>query len=1483
MASIEEFIKAPSEEKLNSFVKQQLWDLVEHFKISEVDKKTRKKELRSVVKNWLCKNSLMVVSPQETKGSDAKGSSDIFSGLSFEERKEILLMQQLHDRELIKETKQYELEIEKMRNEKVRRQNELDFEKVKIEAEKSTRDYELQVERLRLGKEGRMSDVGERGLGLSEGFDLASNLRLLPKFNDHDPDIFFSLFETMSEERNWPRSIRVVMLQTVITGKAQEAFAALTMEDRKDYDKVKVAILKAYELVPEAYRQRFRSWRKGDRQTHSEVVRDLVSYFDRWCVASAVDDFEKLRDLVILEQFKNIVPDDIATYINEKKPRDAMEAAVLADDYVLTHRKVYREDRSGHQSGNFNENRVGVKKFEQMYPSKSENSGRMKSDRDLVCNYCFSLGHWKNKCPVLAAKGKLGKKKSHISPVLVTDISEATHDLDPSTSIEVGEEVCDSKLLAMENFVPFITDGCVSLPNSEIKIPVKILRDTGSSESFITESVLPFSQVSGEGRSVLIRGIGLNTLSVPLYRVHLTSDLISGEVSLGVRPSLPVDGVAVILGNNLAGGRVWREVIPPPEVVSIPVTENSDVLNQNFPEVFKACVVTRARSREMALEKQEVSKYVVPGLSTLSPISHRELVDAQQEDLELQKLFDAVISPQEVRSAVSGCFIQDEVLVRKYVPCKETLMEECIIQVVVPKKFRDVVLQQAHGEVAGHLGVRKTYDRILRQFYWPRLKKDISSFIRTCHTCQLTGKPTQLLRPVPLSPIVVTSKPFEHLIIDCVGPLPPSKSGNAYLLTVMCQATRYPAAYALRSITTKAVVKALTQFISIFGIPKIIQSDNGTNFTSRMFAEVLRVLKVKHNQSSVYHPQSQGVIERFHQTLKSLLRAYCVELSRDWEEGLPWLLLAAREVQQESLGFSPNDLVFGHRVRGPLSVLREGLGEEDPPRNLVEYVNGFRRRLFLAGLSAQKNLAVAQEKMKNHFDKHAEGRVFTPGDQVLILLPTSGSPFCAKFTGPYTVLQKLSDENYQVATPGRRKSKQCFHVNLLKAYRFRNSEVQPTKSVAPVVTASVESYQPFVEREDMVKEDTVVPEDCVLLPRLKNSETLQNLDVLFSHLTEGQNKDLTQMLLEFSGLFSDIPTRTHLIQHDVDVGEAQPIHQRFYRVPVSKKEALESEVQYMLENGIAVPSCSSWASPCLLVRKADSTYRFCTDYRKLNAITKPDVFPLPRMEDCVDQVGTANFVSKLDLLKGYWQVPLTPRAREVTSFITSSGLYSYSVMSFGLRNAPATFQRLMNRVIYGLEGCAVYLDDVIVFSETWEQHLVRLRALLTRLTEACLTVNLAKCEFAKATVRYLGKEVGQGKVRPVQAKVLAIQQFPSPSTKKELMRFLGMVGYYRGFCPNFSTVVSPLTDLLKNSVKFDWSENCQRAFENVKLLLTTVPVLAAPRLDMPFKLQVDASQVGAGAVLLQTGENGLDYPVSFFSRSGLLLARWGRVREWKEL
>ena len=156
----------------------------------------------------------------------------------------------------------------------------------------------------------------------------------------------------------------------------------------------------------------------------------------------------------------------------------------------------------------------------------------------------------------------------------------------------------------------------------------------------------------------------------------------------------------------------------------------------------------------------------------------------------------------------------------------------------------------------------------------------------------------------------------------------------------------------------------------------------------------------------------------------------------------------------------------------------------------------------------------------------------------------------------------------------------------------------------------------------------------------------------------------------------------------------------------------------MLKNGIVEPSQSEWSSPCILVPKADGSYRFCTDFRKVNAVSKSDSFPLPRIEDCIDSIGQAQYVSKFDLLKGYWQVPLTRRAKEISAFVTPDGLYQYTVMPFGMRNAPATFQRMINRVISGLDGCRAYIDDVIVYSKEWDQHVKQLQEFLRRLKEA---------------------------------------------------------------------------------------------------------------------------------------------------------------------
>jgi len=425
---------------------------------------------------------------------------------------------------------------------------------------------------------------------------------------------------------------------------------------------------------------------------------------------------------------------------------------------------------------------------------------------------------------------------------------------------------------------------------------------------------------------------------------------------------------------------------------------------------------------------------------------------------------------------------------------------------------------------------------------------------------------------------------------------------------------------------------------------------------------------------------------------------------------------------------------------------------------------------------------------------------------------------------------------------------------MLKPYHSREQNSLPVQATVNCVTK-------IDEQNSSTQKDKGVGRS----PRLKNSEVLLNLEPKLIHLPVQEQKVLRELLREFAALFPDIPGKTTVAVHDVEVGDSPPIKQHPYRVNPVKLKLIRQEVDYMLQNGIIEPSQSQWSSPCVLVPKADGTYRFCTDFRKVNSVTRTDSYPIPRVDDCIDKIGHANYVSKFDLLKGYWQVPLSRRAQELSAFVTPDGLFQYRVMPFGMKNAPATFQRMMNKVISGLDGCEVYIDDLVLYSASWEEHVKLLREFFRRLRDAHLTVNLSKSEFCRARVVFLGHIVGQGEVAPVASKVDAILNFPIPRDKREVMRFLGMAGYYRKFCFNFSTVAEPLTSLLQKKRKFVWSKDCQNAFEKIKSLLLSAPVLKAPNFEKPFKLQVDASDIGIGAVLLQEGHHGIDHPVCYFS------------------
>lgn len=1328
-------------------------------------------------------------------------------------------------------------------------------------------------------------------------FDPTKHVRMVPAFQEKDVESFFQAFEHTARTLSWPKEHLVLLLSTALRGKAQIAYSALPVEDRDDYETVKEAILRAFELVPEAHRQKFRGLQMGDSQTHVEYAKEKGRLFDKWLRSRNVKEFCELRSLVLLEDFKDNIHKDVRVHLDDLGVTDLSEAARKSDDYAVTHKLASFVSRatndprmkSGDKRSMYKGARNGGKpskpggagpdkwcKYHECGTHSTEECRGLKPSGDMtkkprVCYRCGRPGHVISECKsVPVAKDKesvaiatsTSEKPEKPKPVGFVATREAPGDASPGFSQFSGPRGADPvgrKDVVDERFAHFVSPAVVTSPESGNVVgnTINVLRDTGASQSLLLQGVIETGAKSHTGESVVVTGVEGGGLSIPLHRVTLVSGLVTGEVIVGIAPTLPVSGVQLLLGNDLAGDRVVTDpIVSENPVVSGPEVEQ---LEDDFPEVFPACVVTRSMAEKADKEDEvELGKTFMVNLDTLLAGKGRTvqftragLIAAQSTDPELTPLLEKSATLEEAAGLPKCFFTQSGVLMRKWRDPESPANHEWEIryQIVVPSEFRPQVLELAHETpMAGHLGVNKSAAKLLEHFWWPGVRKAVAEHCRHCHVCQMVGKPNQNPPKAPLHPIPAFEEPFSRVIIDCVGPLPRTSAGNEYLLTVMCAATRFPEAIPLRNIKTQTVVKALVKFFTQYGLPKSVQSDQGSNFTARLFDQVMTELGIVHCCSSAYHPQSQGALERFHQTFKNMLRIYVNQHEKDWDLGVPFLLFATRDSVQESLGFTPFELVFGHSVRGPLKMVKEKwLDTEDEATNLLTYVIKMKERLSEACSLAKDNLKVAQAQMKTWYDKAARKRQFSVGDQVLILLPIPGNPLQARFIGPCTVLQKLGDLDYVVSTPERRKKVQRCHVNMMKPYYTEGGAVAGVAVLAN-------------EGPNLDFEGTPCP------MKLENSKVLSNLEVKLSHLDDTKVSELSDLIQEFEGLFPDVPGKACGAEHDVDVGDATPIKQHPYRVGPEKRKAMRNEIDYMLENGIIEPCVSEWCSPCLLTPKPDNSWRFCTDFRKVNQVTKTDSYPMPRIDDLIDQLGNTRFVSKLDLLKGYWQVPLTERAKDISAFATPDGLFRYLVTPFGMKNSGATFQRFTNKVVAGLRNTRVYVDDIIVYTDTWNEHVVALRALFERLAEYRTTVNLVKSEFAKATVKFLGHIVGQGQVVPVTAKVQAICDFKPPTDRKGLMRFLGMIGFYRRFCRNFSDVVVPLTNLLGGSVKFVWTQTCQTAFEKAKRILMDSPVLKAPDFDKRFKMYCDASDSGVGSVLVQDDSQGIEHPVSFFSK-----------------
>lgn len=392
-------------------------------------------------------------------------------------------------------------------------------------------------------------------------------------------------------------------------------------------------------------------------------------------------------------------------------------------------------------------------------------------------------------------------------------------------------------------------------------------------------------------------------------------------------------------------------------------------------------------------------------------------------------------------------------------------------------------------------------------------------------------------------------------------------------------------------------------------------------------------------------------------------------------------------------------------------------------------------------------------------------------------------------------------------------------------------------------------------------------ETLVTLPD-KNVEKCYDVNI---GLSKNDYQSVHNLVQEFEDIFAwsiEELGHTQLVKHRIDTTDEIPVVSRPYRVSHAERKIINNQVEEMLENGIIRKSQSPYSSPVVLVPKKDGDMRFCVNYKKLNAKTIKNVYPLPVIDDILTYLGDAKYFSSLDMFSGYWQVEIEEDHKHKTAFVTTDGLFEFNRLSFGLTTAPSTFQQLADAILGEMKwnGAMTYLDDILVYGKTLEDHNKNLKKVLLKLKATGLKLKPSKCHLAYSKITVLGHTISDQGIQPDSSKIEAVRNFATPTSKKTLQSFLGLANYYRKFIEKFSVIARPLYDLLKKDRKFVWTVKQEGAFQKLKDMLTSPPLLTHYLPEAEKELHVDASDLGIAAVLLQKTENGM-HPICYVSRT----------------
>ena len=1356
---------------------------------------------------------------------------------------------------------------------------------------------------------------------VSEG--LTSKIPCMPAFRakTDELDAYIDRFERHATLSKWPKECWASALGNLLTGPALDVYSSISAEEATDYELLKKMLLQYFSLTSEGNWKRFREAKKASEESYYQYANRLIRYVTR-CIdlSGKAKSFDALLDLIVREHIYETSDRSLSVFLRERNPENVQELILLAEQYRSAHgctsndsgRRSRREEKARKEKGGY------AKDQRDKSPSKA-------------CYTCGKPGHFMAKCPnKKGGSSKDGSGKSG-SESRKQSVNACVVGVCPEKSAQETQSLSpDSATVKLQcgHEIPLLYTACTveaDMPTCDGNVngkKITVLRDSGCSCVIIRTGLVQKAQFTGETKLCMfidrtIRRMPVATLyvSTPYFQGNVTAlcvdnplyDLIIGNIA-GVRRPGDEDPNWMFTETSDSESSIKEEDMPShggtsDERMETTVGELSapstsaakEDASLGIPQVLdqgSVSDVSQQHNQDDVIKQEQTSELTVEspilgkieqgaGVETRgmkrrkdrpfmslgssqqpeSTATREEVIAAQQADPTLKKLRDIGAKGESKlvgKNSEVRFYFKNGLLFREYRSLGNS-QGKTFNQLVVPKPFRSQVLRLAHDSaLSGHLKTRKTTDRILTQFFWPGLQSDVKRYCASCDACQRTMPKGRIGKaPLVVPPLIDTC--FKRIAVDLIGPLDPiTDRGNRYILTVVDLATRYPEAVALPRIEAERVAEAMVEIFSRLGVPNQILSDNGTQFVSCVMKEAARLLGVSQFHTTPYHPMANGACERFNGTLKQMLRRMCQECPKDWDRYLPALLFAYREVPHESLGYSPFELMYGRTVRGPMTILKELWSTEVPEeevKSTYQYVIDLQERLESTCELARKELTKASVKYKTHFDVKAKERRFECGDRVLLLLPTSSNKLLMHWRGPYEVVKRVARNNYKLMVNGKEKT---YHANLLKRYVERDDEDSSRE-----VSAQVDQ----VGAIHIVDEDDGIDGSVrITFPAVEQTEGID--DVRFGDDVPVDKQTQMQALFqEFTDVMTDVPGKTDIISHSVELTSDEHIRTRPYPVPQALRETIREEVETMLKMGVIEKSTSPYASPVVIVKKKDGKNRFCVDYRKINAKTVIDNEPIPNIEQVIADVGDAKYFTKIDLSKGYWQIPVVEKDRGKTAFVTPDGQYEFLVLPFGMVNAPAVFTRMMRRLLEGLPNVLHYIDDILIYSSSWEDHLEDVRRVLTRLRETHLTARPSKCHAACSSVEFLGHIVGQGEVKPTPEKIQQVLSSSRPTTKTEVRSFLGLVGYYRKFIPNMATIAAPLSDLTKKNcpMKVKWEEVHEHAFQTLKSRLSHFPVLRLPDIDSEFVVRTDASDVGIGAMLMQAHEGKL-FPVCFASR-----------------